>query len=91
MAPDRDLLLETTATRFVNNHGVGFIGQVGRDLRHVEIALGPGVDHVGDVGGVAATAQQVSAPASETKLFGCLAAVKMRLAFSIPTVASVGE
>ena len=92
MPPDRDLLLKAAATRFANNDGVGFVRQVGRGLRHVEIALGPGVDHVGDVGRRrCGGSSRWSAPASETKLFGCLAAVKMWLAFSIPTMSSVGE
>ena len=72
MRANRDRLLEAAPTGFANDDGVGIVRRLGRELRHVEIALGPRVDNVGDVGRVAAAAQEVIGAGERDEAFGML-------------------
>ena len=66
-----DLLLEASGAGFLHGHS-GFARQVAPDVNDVEIALGPGADHVGDIGGIAAPAQEVIGPGKRDEAFRML-------------------
>ena len=66
-----DLLLEASGAGFLHGHS-GFARQVAPDINDVEIALGPGADHVGDIGGIAAPAQEVIGPGKRDEAFRML-------------------
>ena len=72
MRANRDRLLEAALTGFANDDRVGIVRRLRGELRHVEIALGPGVNDVGDVGRVAAAAQQVIGAGERDEAFGML-------------------
>ena len=56
MLADRDLLLESSLPGLTHDDGVRFVRRCNGALLRVEIALGPRVDDVGDVSGIAAAA-----------------------------------
>ena len=59
MDPCRDFLLEAALTRLAHHHAAGIVHRVRCGIRHLEIAFRPGADHVGDVGRIAAAAQEM--------------------------------
>lgn len=86
-----DFLLEFSVAGFAHKNSADFDLLVATVHRLLKVPLGPGGDHIGHIDRIAIFAQQMIAPASDTKLLGCLAVVKIREAFSIPTILSVGE
>src|SRR5262249_61192005 len=72
MRANRDRLLEAALTGFANDDGVGIVRRFGRELRYVEIALGPGAEDVGDICRVAAAAQEVIGAGERDEAFGML-------------------
>ena len=74
MRPDGDRLLEFAVAGFAHHDVARRFAEIGRWLRRdgIDIALGPGGDDVGDIGGVALAAQQMIGARQRDKALGML-------------------
>ena len=76
MDADRDLLLKAALAGLANHHRLGIVRHLRRRLRHVEIALGPGMHDIGHVGSIAAAAQKVIGACERYEAFRVLGSGK---------------
>ena len=94
MRADGNRLLEFAVAGFAHHDLARRFAGTGGLLRcdRIDIALGPGGDDIGDIGGVAPvdSADDRRPPATQSS-WDALPATKMRVALSMPTVSSVGE
>ncbi len=72
MRAGQNLLLEFSPVRLAHQHQAGLDLGFGHDLRPVEIAFGPGGDHVRHINGVAFLAQQMIGAGERDEAFRML-------------------